>query len=165
MIVGRGLSASGQEACSWQGGAISGLGDLPGGAFQSEAFGVSADGSVIVGYGTSASGKEAFRWQGGVMTGLGDLDGGQFLSQAFAVSADGGTIVGTAYDDTGPTAMIWTQAQGMRRLQDALVANGGFIPSGWRLTVATAISGNGRYIVGYGYNPSGFREAFRAALY
>ena len=117
---------------------------------------------MIVGYGSSASGKEAFRWQGGVMTGLGDLDGGQFLSQAFAVSADGGTIVGTAYDDTGPRAMIWTQAQGMRKLQDVLA---GSVPSGWRLTVATAISANGRYIVGYGYNPSGFREAFRAALY
>jgi uncharacterized membrane protein len=99
------------------------------------------------------------------MFGLGDIDGGQYLSQAFGVSADGGTIVGTAYDETGPRAMIWTQAQGMRNLQDVLSGSGATVPSGWRLTVATAISANGRWVAGYGYNPSGFREAFRASLY
>ena len=62
VIVGCGLWASGQEAFRWDGGAITGLGDLLGGSFQSEAYGVSADGRWIVGYGYNPSGfREAFR--------------------------------------------------------------------------------------------------------
>jgi probable HAF family extracellular repeat protein len=53
-----------------------GLGDLPGGTFQSAAPAVSDDGTVVVGEGRSALGREAYRWQGGVMTPLGDLSGG-----------------------------------------------------------------------------------------
>jgi probable HAF family extracellular repeat protein len=165
VTAGRGLSASGYEATVWQGTAPTGLGDLPGGTFQSEALAVSADGSVVVGYGNGATGKEAFRWQGGAMTGLGDLPGGQFSSQANAVSADGSIVVGSASDETGPAAMIWTQAEGMRRLADVLAATGAVIPAGWRLTAATAISADGHWVAGYGYNPGGFREAFRASLY
>jgi probable HAF family extracellular repeat protein len=66
-----------------------GLGDLPGGVFESTATAVSADGSVIVGTGASASGNQAFRWTGGGgMQGLGALPGGVFLSGAYGVSAD-----------------------------------------------------------------------------
>jgi uncharacterized membrane protein len=39
-----------------------GLGDLVGGRFESNARGISADGSVVVGYGFSDSGYEGFRW-------------------------------------------------------------------------------------------------------
>ena len=51
-----------------------GLGDLPGGSFDSCAYGVSGDGSLVVGNGSSASGGEAFRWtaDGGMV----DLDPG-----------------------------------------------------------------------------------------
>jgi probable HAF family extracellular repeat protein len=38
-----------------------GLGDLPGGTFESRAYGVSADGNTVVGYSDSGS-AEAFRW-------------------------------------------------------------------------------------------------------
>ena len=73
---------------------MAGLGDLPGGVFGSDAWGVSADGSVVVGGSYSASGiGEAFRWENGVMTGLGDLPGGSW-SWAHAVSADGLVVVG-----------------------------------------------------------------------
>ena len=72
-----------------------GLGDLPGGIFDSRAFGVSADGSVVVGESSSASGTEAFRWtSGGGIAGLGDLPGGGFSSRANAVSGDGSVVVG-----------------------------------------------------------------------
>jgi len=54
---------------------LAALGELPGGAIASEAFGISPDGSVIVGRSASESGEEAFRWEGGVMRGLGDLPG------------------------------------------------------------------------------------------
>ena len=49
-----------------------GLGDLPGGLFNSQAYDVSADGSVVVGQGNSASGGEAFRWTSAGMVGLGE---------------------------------------------------------------------------------------------
>lgn len=69
-----------------------GLGDLAGGGFSSQAFAISADGSVVVGEGTSALGTEAFRWtiRDG-MVGLGTLAGD---SQALGVSADGSIVVG-----------------------------------------------------------------------
>ena len=48
------------------GGVMSGLGDFAGGVFGSDAYGVSADGSVVVGFGKSESGgqtfRQAFRW-------------------------------------------------------------------------------------------------------
>ena len=51
-MVGRGVSVSGDEAFRWtQATGMVGLGDLPGGSFNSIAWGVSADGSVVVGTG------------------------------------------------------------------------------------------------------------------
>jgi len=52
----------------WAGGAAAapmfiGFGDLPGGGFETEAGGVSADGSTVVGVASSASGEEGFRWR------------------------------------------------------------------------------------------------------
>ena len=70
-----------------------GLGDLSGGSFYSQAFAVSADGSVVVGSSRSAlsgSNDEAFYWtRDEGMIGLGDFDGGSFYSRAQHVSADG----------------------------------------------------------------------------
>jgi hypothetical protein len=61
---------------------IQGVGDLPGGADFSRAFGVSADGLVVVGSSASALATsfpdEPFRWTtaGGGMVGLGAFPGG-----------------------------------------------------------------------------------------
>jgi probable HAF family extracellular repeat protein len=65
-----------------------GLGDLPGGDFESGAWGVSADGSVVVGSSSSASAsQEAFLWtQTGGMVGLRDHPSGH-LSEALGASA------------------------------------------------------------------------------
>jgi hypothetical protein len=41
---------------------LTGLGDLPGGSFDSKACAVSGDGSTVVGTGHPANGTEAFRW-------------------------------------------------------------------------------------------------------
>ena len=78
---------------------FSGLGDLPGGSFDSYAYGVSGDGSTVVGRSTSGSGNEAFRWtESGGMQGLGDLQGGSFYSYANGVSGDGSTVeIGRAH--------------------------------------------------------------------
>lgn len=78
------------------------FGDLSGGGFHSQAFGVSADGSVVVGVSESASGGQAFRWtSGGGMIGLGDLPGGGFQSTAYDVSGDGSLVVGDSWSVSG----------------------------------------------------------------
>ncbi|MCL5281834.1 MAG: hypothetical protein M1376_18205 [Planctomycetes bacterium] len=141
-----------------------GLGDLPGGYFDSYAAGISADGSVVVGSSSSAAGSEAFRWtQAGGMVGLGDLPGKVF-SQAEGVSADGSVVVGYSSSAASQEAFIWDQANGMRSLQDLLTNTYGLDLTGWQLADAHAIGADGLTIVGFGLNPSGGWEAWRATL-
>ena len=102
-----------------------GLGDLPGGLFNSRASDVSADGRVVVGTSHSVNGsQEAFRWErlptGSVMIGLGSLVSGQpFASEAHGVNADGSVVVG------------WTRSPGAHTIE------------GFRWTAATGITGMG----------------------
>src|SRR5437868_2653577 len=99
-------------AASAHGARFFGLGDLPGGTFNSWANGVSADGSVVVGISESGSGGEAFRWTSGEgMVGLGYLSFLPFGKNSFArgVSADGSVIVG----DSSGQAFRWTSEDGM----------------------------------------------------
>src|SRR5262245_54783752 len=66
-----------------------GLGDVSGGNFHSDAYGVSANGSVVVGRGDTPVNFEgdAFRWTSGTgMVALGDLPGGDPNSYALGVS-------------------------------------------------------------------------------
>jgi hypothetical protein len=91
-----------------------GLGDLPGGNFESIPRAVSADGSVIVGSSASGSGAEAFIWTKAdgirnlrevlIAAGAPGLDG-RVLSSAEGISADGRTIVGSAWIATLPTPL------------------------------------------------------------
>ena len=130
---------------------FSGLGDLPGGAFDSVANAVSADGLVIVGEGSSASGSEAFRWEDGVMTGLGDLPGGVFSSVATAVSADGRVIVGHGQVVSGLEAFRW---------ESGMMTGLGDLPGGDIKSRADGVSADGSVIVGAAGGPTGW-EAFR----
>jgi autotransporter-associated beta strand protein/probable HAF family extracellular repeat protein len=117
------------------------LGDLTGGATESEAKRISADGTTIVGWGTSANGVEAFRIVGaGAMTGLGDLTGGKYFSEAAAVSAAGTVVVGRSHSTNGPEAFRWTAATGMVGLGD--------LPGGAFCSEATGVSGDGTIVVG-----------------
>ncbi len=109
-----------------------GLGDLAGGAFSSEAFAISADGTVVVGRSRTFDGTEPFRWTlSGGMVGLGHLGGGNNLDVAYAVSADGSVIVGYG----GGHAFRWTLSTGMTQ-----AATG---------TAAYAVSANGTLTAGY----------------
>jgi probable HAF family extracellular repeat protein len=120
----------------------------------SEAYGVSADGSVVVGEAANAAGHErAFRWTAaGGMQDLGTLDG--YWSKARGVSADGSVVVGEA--DRG--AFRWTAAGGM---EDLNITYAHLLTDGSELLEANAISPDGRYIVGRGYNAATRRsEAF-----
>lgn len=69
VVVGKSLSENGWEAFRWvadpesgENGAMEGLGDFPGGPFNSEAVAVSGDGSVVVGDGWTERLAEAFVW-------------------------------------------------------------------------------------------------------
>jgi uncharacterized membrane protein len=140
-----------------------GLGDLPGGPFQSMAIGVSPDGGTIVGQGVSEHGPEAFRWTArDGMQPLGVLPGGkQYFSVARAVSRDGRLIVGQSIDQVGSKAFVWSEASGMQPLMKVLAERGqAEALKGWVLIDATDISANGRYIVGSAINPKQQLEAF-----
>jgi probable HAF family extracellular repeat protein len=128
------------------------------GGSESAAYGVSADGSVVVGWSYNAAGYDrAFRWQYGFMQDLGTLGGGR--SWAYGVSADGAVVVGWAENAAGQgRAFRWTAAGGMEDLNTTYAS---LLTDGSRLWVARAISPDGRYIVGQGYNAATRRsEAF-----
>ena len=154
-----------KEACRWTfDGVPGGLGDLPGGIFDSEAFGVSDDGCVIVGQSTSGKGDEAFRWMCSAgMVPLGDLPGGSFSSRALAVSGDGSVVIGRATSDSGAEAFIWDENNGMRSLQSVLESLGIDL-TGWAFKEATDVSADGLTIVGWGINPQNQTEAWKAFL-
>jgi probable HAF family extracellular repeat protein len=144
------------EATRWPGGGIGGF-PSPDGITRSQAYGISADGSVIVGNSSGTSGTAAFRWTSDDgMVGLGDLPGGPVHSRALGVSADGSVIVGTSSVDGAVEAFRWTSDDGMVGLGD--------LPGGrsYLGSIAQDVSADGSVIVGYGEgeNASG-TEAFR----
>ena len=163
---------SAAEAFRWASASgMVGLGVLPGGLSGSRAHGVSADGSVIVGSSSTASGGEAMLWtSAGGMIGLGYLPGHlapDAGSGASGVSADGSVLVGQSQGDSNSAtseAFVWTQANGMQRLRDMLIAKGVTGLDNWTLREASSISADGQWVVGHGINPSGFSEAFLANI-
>jgi probable HAF family extracellular repeat protein len=132
------------------------LGDLPGGDFESFAYGVSADGSVVVGasaWGKDASREyfEAFRWTAdGGMVGMGDLPGSIFYSVANGVSADGSVVMGQSFSASGYEVFRWTATGGM-------VGLGIYLGGG---TGGCGVSADGSVIVGGSASANGY-EAFR----
>jgi probable HAF family extracellular repeat protein len=134
------------------------LGTLPGGCC-SYAYAVSADGSVVVGGAYNAAGQyRAFRWTvDGGMQDLGTLGGRE--SEASGVSADGSVVVGSARNAAGQwRAVRWTALGGVEDLNTTYAS---LLTNGSLLRLTTAISPDGRYIVGWGYNAAKGRiEAF-----
>jgi probable HAF family extracellular repeat protein len=147
------VGISGRRAFRWTAaGGMQDLGTLGGSG--SAAYGVSADGSVVVGI----SGRRAFRWTAaGGMQDLGTLGGSG--SVAYGVSAGGSVVVGSAQNAAGQwRAFRWTAAGGM---EDLNITYAHLLTNGSVLEGASAISPNGRYIMGGGYNAAtGRGEAF-----
>ena len=123
-----GIRGGGHAFVEWQSrgcGDFTGLGDLPGGFFDSDALGMSAVGGVVVGDSNSTRGFEPMRWTAsGGMIGLGNMPGSRsFDGAAFAVSSEGSVVVGR------------TQGDGARRASISLVGrdgNGRSGEAGWR---------------------------------
>lgn len=136
------LASGVRHACRWTGAApMEDLGDLPGGADDSGAKGITDDGSIVVGSSESANGLEAFRWESATgMVGLGDLPGGAFESYATGISADGAWIVGKATDAAGSQAVRWNGAGTIEAL--------GSFPYGSGQSMAAAVTADGSVIVG-----------------
>ena len=110
-IVGESESKNGDEAFLWrQSIGFVGLGDLPGGDFESRAIDVSGDGLIVIGVGTTGIGDEAFVWTAddGIQRLEDSLDGlevdfsnWQTLTAATGISDDGRVIVGTGINSSG----------------------------------------------------------------
>ncbi len=132
----------------------------PTGWLWSYAYGVSADGSALVGafrreegYPDPINGENAFRWT--QANGMQELGWNQFSrswSEAYGVSADGSVVVGWSWNRQ---ALRWTLHGGTEFLSQTYAC---LLSDLSRLSKAQAISPDGRYIVGYGYNASTRRE-------
>jgi probable HAF family extracellular repeat protein len=129
-----------------------GLGSFPSSHFNSDAFDVSADGSVVVGRSLRGWYDEAFRWENGVMTGLGLLHGPSFGSQATDVSADGSVVAGSCGGvERGAEAFRW---------ENGVMTGLGDLPGGYFYSHTLDVSADGSVVVGESRSASGF-EAFR----
>ena len=134
------------------------LGDLPNGPPRSEAYDVSADGSVVVGYATSSLTLRAFRWT--AQTGMQDLGPANEakFSCARGVSADGSVVVGYARSPNASgsieyhEAFLWTAIAGMTLLGD--------LPGGSFGSEGLAVSADGSAVVGQSPSEIGM-QAFR----
>lgn len=138
----------------------------PSGTFVGSAEAVSSNGRVVVG-GNAGKGlyrRQAYRWTAnkGVTllgrfrgTGTGPLG----IASALGVTDDGRVIVGFSGGRLR-SAFVWTKALGMVKLEDYLKSLGVTGFRGWRLDTATAISGDGTTIAGWGYRPDGHVQSW-----
>lgn len=148
------LSSVNGQTASFQG-----IGDLPGGAFDSRAYDISPDGSVVVGRSldtTATVSYVAIMWteSGGIVP-LGD--GGMSIKRSLArgVSINGDVIVGqfTPETSSSPVVFRWTSSTGMVALVDTA--------AGFERGQAFDVSADGQYVVGVGTASTTPNQAFR----
>jgi probable HAF family extracellular repeat protein len=138
----------------------------PSGTFVGEAEAVSANGRVVVG-GNAGKGqfrRQAYRWtanKGVTLLGRfrGSGSGPWGIADALGVTDNGRVIVGFS-GGRRRTAFIWSRSTGMMKLEDYLRSLGVTGFKKWRLDTATAISGDGSTIAGWGYRPDGHVQSW-----
>ena len=164
VIVGNAYNGESQEAFIYRDGKMTGLGFLIDTKYDPESYAsaVSADGSVVVGYSTSLKGRQAFRWEDGKMVGLefSDVDSKDCMSTAIDVSGDGSNVIGTYESSKKSGVFIWDSENGMRDLKELLEDTYGLELKGWYLVAPTAISADGKTIIGNGLNPDGITKSW-----
>jgi len=156
VVVGwSGFSNQVHHAFRWQNGVMSDIHNPQFG--QSEAIGVSGDGNVVVGACGTGNWVPtwAFRWSAATgMVSLGTL-GGEY-SEAWAANEDGSIVVGWSERSQGNWgAFRWTEQSGM---EDLNIVYAQLLPTGSILRDAMAISPDGRFIAGRGYNSQTGRD-------
>jgi len=137
---------------------------LPEGHNSGVAYGVSANGSIVVGKvvvpphpGGGFTTHIPCKWVNGVPTILRPVNS-NWQGEAYAVSADGSVIVGTITTSQGNLACRWTESGGLEILSQTYAR---LLGPDSRLEEARAISPDGRFIVGWGFNENTWRtEAF-----
>lgn len=158
VVVGVMGASTPTSAFRWANNQMQTLGTISG-AQSIWAYSVSADGSVVVGWFTKSNGQSlAFRKAGNVTQNLGALGDNQ-SSWAYDVSGNGSVVVGAVkISDNRNRAFRWTQTNGMQDLNTIYAT---LLSDGSTLEQGSAISPDGRYIVGRGYNSTSSRvEAF-----
>lgn len=114
-VVGTSNVAGGFHAFIWDSGAMTDLGNLPGGeTTNSWVYGINDSGQAV-GYSDSANGYRAFRWEAGVLVDLGSISGTGNHSLGFGINAQG-TVVGLASGTRGERGFAWDPINQMREL-------------------------------------------------
>lgn len=143
------------QSCLY-GACFRGLGDLPGGTYESVPYGMTPDGRIVVGYSQSSQGKKAFKWESGTMTQLADHpDAVGLASEALAISNNGSIIAGAVGIESSaglPGAQVIRWLNGVPELL-------GISPNAAWLQ-GRDISGDGTVIVGYGRDKSSAHYEF-----
>lgn len=132
--------------------------------FKGEAYDASADGQYIAGrnfdYGTGwDAGYRAN--PDGTFTKLEVLETWPYLVDPFRISDNGKVIVGNAGTRlTGTVPYLWIEGVGSIDLQLFLISQGLDELYFWYLAQASTVSGDGRVIGGYGFNPDNKMEGW-----
>ncbi len=146
-IVGSSLSPAGGTTVPFKWRAQTGTIVLPSPTANAEAYGVSADGSIVVGrYDNPGEGTRAVYWDSqSQMHDLGSIAGSTTHS-AECISDDGRIIGGSAGFEIGTTwqGFVWTVDAGMRPAADYFAERGAPLPPDHEAVICNAVSGNGR---------------------
>jgi probable HAF family extracellular repeat protein len=164
-ITGWTSTAKGIRAFHWTAATgVRALGTL--GGSESDGEEVSANGVVVGQARDKGEFWRAFRWTASSgMQDLGSLGGP--MARAFGVSDNASVIVGralTSSSSASENAFRWTTKKKMQNLKRELLDAGVTAVQNWTLTTASDVSADGAVNVGFGRNPSGQWEAFRATL-
>ncbi|MEZ6235862.1 MAG: GC-type dockerin domain-anchored protein [Phycisphaerales bacterium] len=115
-----------------------------------EVMSINSAGDVMCGSGGGSSGGGWVLAPGGV-TRVGTIPGFTQVSIVTDVSDDGTIAVGFSSFLTSRAGFVWTQANGIERIEDYLNARGVPLPVGANLNTPTAISDDGTVIAGFSF--------------